>query len=121
MPTELFFDYLAIKMDSRRVEADGLEFKINFITPDRGERFVLELSNATLTNIEGYVVDDADLTVTVDRDDLDGVMTGQMTFDELVAEGRATLEGDAEVLRQLMSTLVTFTPDFEMMPGTSRN
>jgi alkyl sulfatase BDS1-like metallo-beta-lactamase superfamily hydrolase len=121
MPTELFFDFLAIQMDSRRVVADALEFKINFITPDRGERFVLELSNATLTNIEGYVVDDADLTVTVDRDDLDGVMTGQMTFDELVAEGRATLEGDAEVLRQLMSTLVTFTPDFEMMPGTSRN
>jgi len=31
-----------------------------------------------------------------------------------------TLDGDINVLRQLMSTMVTFTADFEMMPGTKR-
>ena len=48
-------------------------------------------------------------------------MTGRTTFDVLVAEGRATMEGDSDVLRQLMSTMVTFTADFEMMPGTKRD
>ncbi len=118
MSTELFLDYLAILMDSEAAEAAGLEFKINFVTPDRGEKFVLELSNATLTNIEGFTVADADLSITVDRDDLDGVMVGQATFQELVADGRATVEGNPAVLAQLMSTLVKFPADFEMLPGT---
>ncbi|MFV1986867.1 MAG: alkyl/aryl-sulfatase [Gemmatimonadota bacterium] len=121
MPTELFLEFLAIQMDSKAVEAAGLAFTINFITPDRDETFVLELSNATLTNIAGYLDDDPDLTITVDRDDLDTVMTGEVTFADLVADGRATMEGDAQLMAQLMATLVQFTPDFEMLPGTKRD
>ncbi len=30
-------------------------------------RIVIELSNATLINIEGYQTDDADLPITIDR------------------------------------------------------
>ena len=120
MSTELFLDFLGIMMDSKAVEAAGLEFTINFVTPDMGEKFVLELSNATLTNIEGFTADDADLSITVDRRDLDGVMTGQTTFQALVADGKATVEGNPQVLAQLMSMMVQFTPDFEMLPGTKR-
>jgi len=120
MSTELMLDFLGIRMDSRAAEEAGLAFRINFVTPDRNETFVLELSNATLTNIEGRVAEDADLTLTVDRDDLDLVMIGQTTFDALVTDGKATAEGNLEVLTRLMSTLVTFPPDFEMMPGTAR-
>ncbi|MFV1986864.1 MAG: alkyl sulfatase C-terminal domain-containing protein [Gemmatimonadota bacterium] len=64
---------------------------------------------------------DPDLTLTVDRHDLDTVMTGEVTFADLVADGRATMEGDAQLMAQLMATLVQFTPDFEMLPGTSGN
>ena len=35
-----------------------MEFTINLVTPDNGEKFVLELFNATLTNIEGYQAED---------------------------------------------------------------
>ena len=121
MTTEMFLDFLAIQMDSRAAEAAGLEFTINFVTPDRGETFVLELSNSTLTNIEGYSDENADLTVTIDRGDLDSVMTGQTTFAALLADGTATMEGNPTVLTQLMATMVTFTPDFEMLPGTKRD
>ena len=34
-------------MDSRK--AEGMRFTINLITPDNGEKFVIELGNATLT------------------------------------------------------------------------
>ncbi len=54
----------------------------------------------------------------MDRDDLNGVMAGEATFQGLVVDGTATIEGDLAVMQQLMSMLVTFTPDFEMMPGT---
>ena len=59
--------------------------------------------------------------MTVDRDDLDEVMTGQTTFAALLADGTATMGGNADVLTQLMSMMVKFTPDFEMLPGTKRN
>jgi alkyl sulfatase BDS1-like metallo-beta-lactamase superfamily hydrolase len=60
MSTELFLNFLGIRMDSRM--AEGMRFTINLITPDNGEKFVIELENATLTNIEGFPADDPDLT-----------------------------------------------------------
>ena len=38
-------------MDSRK--AEGMRFTINLITPDNGEKFLIELENATLTNLPG--------------------------------------------------------------------
>jgi hypothetical protein len=51
MTTELFLNFLGIRMDSRK--AEGMRFTINLITTDNGERFIVELENATLTNIGG--------------------------------------------------------------------
>jgi alkyl sulfatase BDS1-like metallo-beta-lactamase superfamily hydrolase len=86
MSTELFLNFLAIKMDARR--AEGLSFVMNLVTPDNGERFVVELSNATLTNIQGYAAEDADLTLTLNRSDLERVMGGVATLEALLAEQR---------------------------------
>ena len=52
MSTELFLNFLGIRMDSRK--AEGLRFTINLVTPDNGEKFIVELENATLTNIQGF-------------------------------------------------------------------
>jgi len=116
MTTELFLDFLGIRMDSRK--AEGMTFKINLITPDNSEKFVVEMSNATLTNIKDHEAADADLTITVDRSDLETVMMGAATFDEQIEAGKAKLDGNREVYEQLKSTLVHFELGFEMMPGT---
>lgn len=116
MPTDLWLDFLGIRLDSQR--AEGLEAVINLVTPDNGEKYIVELSNATLTNIKGEQAASPDLTITVNRSDLETVMGGQATFDDLVAAGKAKLEGDRKVLDQLRGILVQFTPDFEMLPGT---
>jgi hypothetical protein len=76
---------------------------MNLITPDNDERFTIELSNATLTNIEGHLADDADLTITVNRTDLETVMAGQAKFDSLIEEGKAKLEGDRQPYETLKS------------------
>jgi alkyl sulfatase BDS1-like metallo-beta-lactamase superfamily hydrolase len=104
-------------MDSRR--AEGIEFVMNLVTPDNGERFVVELSNATLTNIQGYTSDNAQLTLTVKRTDLERVMSGETTLDALLADGTAQFEGDIAILGQLAGLMVDFDPRFEIMPGTS--
>jgi len=116
MSTELFLDFIGIRMDSRK--AEGLEFTINLVTPDNGEKFVVELSNATLTNIEGYQAEDADLTVTIDRADLEATMMGKKTLMAQIEDGTAKIRGDKGVLKQLASTLVVFEMGFEIMPGT---
>ncbi|MGK7906379.1 MAG: alkyl/aryl-sulfatase [Synechococcus sp.] len=116
MPTELWLDFLGIRLDSQ--QAEGVEFAINLVTPDNDEQFVVELSNATLTNIKGFQADDADLTITIDRDNLVQTMMGAVSFDEQVESGTAQLEGDAQVYEQLKDVLVQFDLGFEMMPGT---
>jgi alkyl sulfatase BDS1-like metallo-beta-lactamase superfamily hydrolase len=116
MSTELFLDFVGIRMDSRK--AAGMEFTINLVTPDNGEKFVIELSSATLTNIEGYQAEDADLTVTIDRADLELTMMGKKTLMAQIDDGTAKIRGDKGVLKQLASTLVEFELGFEIMPGT---
>jgi len=56
-----------------------MEFTINLITPDNGEKYLIELSNATLSNIEGFQAKNADLTITINRSDLNNVMMGVKT------------------------------------------
>jgi alkyl sulfatase BDS1-like metallo-beta-lactamase superfamily hydrolase len=116
MTTELWLDFLGVRLDSDK--ADGKAFKINLMTPDNKEKFVVELSNSTLTNIEGVQAKDADLTVTINREDLVQTMMGAISFDDQIASGKARLKGDRDVYEQLKSMLVSFDLGFELLPGT---
>jgi alkyl sulfatase BDS1-like metallo-beta-lactamase superfamily hydrolase len=116
MTTALWLDFLGVRLDSKK--ADGKSFKINLITPDNNEKFVVELSNGTLTNIEGFQADGADLTVTINREDLVMTMMGAVSFDEQIASGKAKLIGNRDIYNQLKTLLVHFDLGFEIMPGT---
>ncbi|MFY9599806.1 MAG: alkyl sulfatase dimerization domain-containing protein [Pseudolabrys sp.] len=116
MSTELFLNFLGIRMDSRK--AEGMRFTINLITPDNGEKFIVELENATLTNIKGYQAEKANLTLTINRSDLEQTMMGTKMLEAQIADGTAKVQGDASILKQLASTMVDFDPRFEIMPGT---
>jgi len=116
MSTELFLNFLGIRMDSRK--AEDMRFTVNLITPDNGEKFIVELENATLTNIEGFLADKPDLTLTINRSDLEQTMMGAKTLEAQIADGTAKVEGDVSILKQLASIMVEFDPRFEIMPGT---
>jgi alkyl sulfatase BDS1-like metallo-beta-lactamase superfamily hydrolase len=118
MSTGLFLDFLAVRMDIRKV--GDLEFTINLVTTDNGEKYVVELSDSTLTNIEGFKAEDTDLNITINRTDLETVMMGKKRLTTLINEGTAKTSGDVSLLDKLAASMVTFTPDFEMVPGTSR-
>ena len=116
MSTELFLDFIGIRMDSKK--AEGLEFSINLVTPDNGEKFAIELSNATFTNLEGFQVANPDLTLTINRADLLQVMMGVKTLAAQIDDGTAKIKGDRGILKKLASTLVDFELGFEVLPGT---
>jgi alkyl sulfatase BDS1-like metallo-beta-lactamase superfamily hydrolase len=117
MSTEQWLDFVAISMDPKK--AEGMKFSINLVTPDNGEQYAVEMSNATLTTIKGFQAPKPDLTITVDRADLNQVMMGQASFDDLIKAGKAKFDGDRTGFDQLRSILVPFTPDFEILPGTA--
>jgi alkyl sulfatase BDS1-like metallo-beta-lactamase superfamily hydrolase len=116
MTTELWLDFLGIRLDSKK--AEGINFVINLVTPDNGEEFVVELSNGTLTNIKGFQAKDADLTVTIKRSDLEKTMMGAVSFDDQIKAGKAKLVGDRKPYEQLKTMLVQFDMGFEILPGT---
>ncbi|MBW1789154.1 MAG: MBL fold metallo-hydrolase, partial [Deltaproteobacteria bacterium] len=85
---------------------------------DNGEKYLIELSNSTLNNIEGFQDENADLTVTINRSDLELVMMGVKTLDEMIADGTAKTKGDKSIIDKLRSTLIHFDLRFEILPGT---
>ncbi|MFN9630771.1 MAG: alkyl sulfatase C-terminal domain-containing protein, partial [Cyanobacteriota bacterium] len=88
-------------------------------TPDNGEQYIIEMSNSTLTNSKGFQSPNADLSITINRIDLELIMSGRSTFPQLAAEGKVKLDGDASIIQTLQGVLVQFSSDFEIMPGTS--
>ena len=119
MTTPQWWDAVATRVDSSL--ADGVQFILNFITPDTGQNFVIEMSGGTLTNIEGYLSDKADASITMNRADLDSVIMGQATLASLLQSGIGSVEGNQRVLFQLASVLIEFSPGFEVIEGTSQN
>jgi alkyl sulfatase BDS1-like metallo-beta-lactamase superfamily hydrolase len=118
MSTELFLNFLGIRMDSRK--AEGMQFTMNLITPDNGEKFVIELNNATLNNLPGFLAENPDLTLTINRADLEQTMMGAKTLEAQIKDGTAKVEGDVTILAKLAKTMVEFDPLFEVLPGTKR-
>ena len=116
MSTELFLNFLGIRMDSRK--AEGMRFTMNLVTPDNGEKFIVELENATLTNIKGFQAANPDLTLTINRADLEQTMMGVKTLDAQIADGTAKAVGNVGILKRLAAIMVDFDPRFEIMPGT---
>lgn len=114
--TSHFLDFLGIRLDPTK--AGDAAWVINLVTPDNGEKFVVELSNGTLTNLEGYLAEAPDLTITIDRARLEEAMTGERPLLDLVVAGDARLDGDATILQALAGMLVHFELGFEIMPGT---
>ena len=117
MSTELFLNFLGIRMDSRK--AEGLRFTMNLITPDNGEKFIVELENATLTNIQGFQADKpgphAHHQPRGPRTDHDG-RRSRWRIRSRTARPRS--RAIPAILAKLAATMVDFDPRFEVMPGT---
>jgi alkyl sulfatase BDS1-like metallo-beta-lactamase superfamily hydrolase len=116
MTTGLFLDYLGVRVDSKK--AEGMRFTINLNLPDVKEKYLIEMSNATLTNIKDREATSPDLTMTMNRSDLNAMMAAQADLNSMVSSGRVKLDGNLAVLADLRSVVVDFNPAFQIMPGT---
>lgn len=117
LSTLQFLDYLGIRLDSTKV--GNAAFVMNVVTPDNGEKFVVELSNGTLTSLQGFLSAHPDLTLTINRSDLENAMLGTDPLLQQVASGTAVIDGDPSILMDLAGALTQFEPTFAIMPGTT--
>ena len=76
------------------------------------------MSHGTLSNIEGFLSPNPDVTISMNRSDLNTVIMGDRTLAEQLRSGIGTVQGNVAVLEQLAGVLVDFDPGFEIMPGT---
>ena len=107
MTMEMMFDYMAIRLNPQK--ADGKKFKIGFDFTDVNEQYTLFLDNSTLNNREG-MDKDVGTTITLKRETLNDIMTGQTSIEKELKSGAIKVTGTKGKLAELETML----DDFEL-------
>jgi alkyl sulfatase BDS1-like metallo-beta-lactamase superfamily hydrolase len=117
MDPGMLLDYIAVQVDS--LKAQHTSFSMNIVVD--GEAYFVEMSNGNLSNIK---VDKpnkaADATITLDDEGFTKILLGQTRLSALVESKQASLKGDDTVLNKLVSTLVKFDSEFEIVPFSDK-
>lgn len=113
MDTGLLFDYLGVRLNAEK--AEGEDFAINLVLPDKNEQYLLELNNSHLNNIKGVQSENAGQTVTIDRADLNRLMLKQVSPVRLVFEGKLKSSGNPLLLPKLFGMLEDFNFWFDIV------
>jgi alkyl sulfatase BDS1-like metallo-beta-lactamase superfamily hydrolase len=113
MTAELFFDYLAVRLNGEK--AEGRRLVVNWVISDTGERHALNLENAALTYLLGRHAENADATVTLPRAALNDVALRETTIADAIANGRVVVDGDVAKVAELFTLFDDFTLMFEVV------
>ena len=110
---EQAFDAIAIRLKAESV--GGLALAINFAFTDVDERWVLALSNRTLSSIRDRHDAAAVATVTTTRAAFLAVLGAQTTLAEAIARGEFKIAGDGAALATVFGNLDTFASGFAIV------
>ena len=113
MTLEMFFDYLAVRLNSE--QAANAQMTLNFAFGGGEGDYLLELENGVLNHTVGRHVDDADATVVLTRATLDDIVLGQTTLEQAIMDGDVEIDGDGDKLGQLVAMLDTFEFWFDIV------
>jgi len=106
MDLDLFFDFLAMRLDAPN--AEGKRIVLNFDFPDVNEKAVLEMSNGVLNHTSGRQVEQPDAGVTLSRATLNRIVLQETTLADAITAGDVKVTGDRAKLDELMSYLDSF-------------
>ena len=113
MSPELFFDYLGVRLNGEK--AEGRRIVVNWAFSDLARRFVTSLEHCALTWLADRHHDDADATVTLERDVLTRLVLRELSFADVLQEGLVTIDGDPARVVELFSLLDDFSVGFEVV------
>ncbi len=113
MTDEMFFDYLAVRINGER--AEGMQLRLDWVMTDTGRSYALNLENSALTVRNGRRPEAALATVSMERATLDAILLRKSDFSKALAEGRIRVDGDLQQFSALLGTLETFDPQFNVI------
>ncbi|MEO1913240.1 MAG: alkyl sulfatase dimerization domain-containing protein [Myxococcales bacterium] len=113
MPTHLFFDALAVRLNGE--EAADKDTVLNFVFTDIDETHVLEIENGVLHHARSDARSDADVTVTLTRGDWNKLIANTVTLQELIFDGRIDVDGSTLSLIGFFAMLDEQDPAFSIV------
>ncbi len=105
MSTALFLDYLAVRLDGSKAGDRTMTLALELT--DVGESWTLMVRNGALSH-RASDTPDADVRVTISRADLNEVILGTAPLADQIADGRAKLDGDQQILHDFVALLDDF-------------
>ena len=113
LPMEMFFDFLAIRVDGLR--AQDLVGRFDWVLPDLGEAWKLTLVNGVLNHSRGSHGDRADAVIRLDRAELTRLLGRGGNLKSALDEGLIAIDGDRARFEALLAVLEEFDPNFNIV------
>jgi alkyl sulfatase BDS1-like metallo-beta-lactamase superfamily hydrolase len=112
MTPDMFFDYLAIRLDSEK--AVGHDLTLNWTFEDQSKDFNLTLRNGVLTHRTG-LNPAADASVSLSKATLEQISLKQLDFPTAIQKGLIKLQGNGKKLGELLGSVDSFSPQFNIV------
>ncbi|WP_095083251.1 alkyl/aryl-sulfatase [Pseudomonas sp. Irchel s3h17] len=109
---DMFFDFLAIRLNSEK--AVGHDLTLNWTFDDPNQAYNLTLRNGVLTH-RGGSNPQADASISMNKATLEQIALKQLDFPTAIQKGLVKLQGDGKKLGQLLGSLDTFSPQFNVV------
>lgn len=106
MTPEMFFDYLAVRLNGPKVADTQATFNVDL--GEDGGKYLLELGNGVLNHTKDFQAADADASITLTRDTLNKIILQETTLADAINGGNVDFEGDRAKLEALVASLDTF-------------
>jgi alkyl sulfatase BDS1-like metallo-beta-lactamase superfamily hydrolase len=113
LPLDLFFDYLAIRLNGEK--AHGKAIVLNWHFSDINKRYVLNLENSAVTHVEDAQAPNPDATLTLTRATLDLISLQQLSFPQALQSGQIAITGNPFKLAELLAMLEPFPGMFPIV------
>ncbi len=113
MATQLLFDVIAVRVNAPK--AAGPAFRMAWHFPDRGEHWLLELSNGALNSMQFDTAQAGDVALTLDRVTLEAILQQRLAPMQAITEGSLRLSGNATLLGSFFGLLDKFAGNFPVV------
>lgn len=107
MTAELFFDYLSVRINRPKAADAHMVLNVD-LGKDGGGAYMLELENGVPSHTAGRQADNADVSLSMNRDALNDIILGKTKLAETVGSGAAKLTGDKAKLDEFIGYLDKF-------------
>lgn len=113
MPIENFFDYISIKLNGLKAAENPMTLNINI--PDQNKKYALEIKNGVLNYFVNKNKEVADLTISINRADLNLLIMKKTTLDDLIQNGKLSIQGEKSDFQRFLSLFDKFNPRFNLV------